>query len=193
MSRVIVASLMMSLLVIGSVGMASAQESESTTLQNENETNDCAVVIGIDASGMAYNQTDVSIEVGETVCWVWENESMEHNVAETGGPNDNNRKLTGVYSGPAATTVDFNHTFTENMTFYYMCEPHVSMDMRGTITVGTGTPSTPASTMDDKPDDTVPGFGIVSVVLAGFAAVVFLRIETLRMITPRGSRIPREI
>ena len=58
---------MMSLLVIGSVGMASAQESESTTLQNENETNDCAVVIGIDASGMAYNQTDVSIEVGDTV------------------------------------------------------------------------------------------------------------------------------
>ena len=67
------------------------------------------------------------------------------------------------------------------------------MDMRGTITVGTGTPATPASTMDDKPDDTVPGFGIISVVLAGLGAVVFLRIETLRMITPRGSRIPREI
>ena len=33
----------------------------------------------------------------------------------------------------------------------------------------------------------------VSVVLAGLAAVVVLRIETLRMISPRGSRIPREI
>jgi plastocyanin len=193
MSRVIVASLIMSLLVIGSVGMASAQESESITLQDESETNDCAVIISIAESGLAYDQSEVSIEVGDTVCWVWENEPMEHNVAETNGPNDNNRKLTGVYSGAAATTVNFNHTFTENMTFYYMCEPHVSMDMRGTITVGTGTPTTTPATIDDKPDDTVPGFGIVSVVLAGFAAVVFLRIETLRMITPRGSRIPREI
>ncbi len=192
MSRMIVASMMMSLLVIGSMGTASAQGIDPINLQNENQSNDCAVVIGIAASGMAFDQTDVSIEVGETVCWVWENESMEHNVAETSGPGDDNRKSMGVYSGSPNQTVDFSYTFTENMTFYYMCEPHVSMDMRGTITVGTGTPTATTPINNDN-SDTVPGFGILSVVLAGLGAVLFLRIETLRMITPRGSRIPREI
>ena len=184
--------MMMSLLVIGSMGTASAQGIGPMHLQDENQSDGCAVVIGIATSGMAFNRTDVSIEVGETVCWVWENESMEHNVAETSGPNDDNRKSMGVYSGAPNRTVDFSYTFTENMTFYYMCEPHVSMDMRGTITVGTGTPTTPPPMTNDN-SDTVPGFGILSVVLAGLGAVLFLRIETLRMVTPRGSRIPREI
>jgi len=188
----VVASVMMSLLVIGSMGSASAQGIDPPLLQDENQNDDCAVVIGITNTDMGFDQAEVSIDVGETVCWVWENESMEHNVAETSGATDNNRKLTGVYSGSPNRTVDFSHTFTENMTFYYMCEPHVSMDMRGKVTVGTGTPDVAPEPVDDEPK-TVPGFGIISVVLAGLGAVVFLRIETLRMITPRGATIPREI
>ena len=179
--------------MIGSVGTVSAQGIDPPLSQDENQTDDCAVVIGITTTGMGFDQTDVSIDVGETVCWIWENESMEHNVAETSGANDNNRKLTGVYSGSPNRTVDFSHTFTENMTFYYMCEPHVSMDMRGKITVGTGTPDvTTPPPVDEKPE-TVPGFGIISVVLAGLGAVVFLRIETLPVINPRGITNSREI
>ncbi len=156
------------------------------------DTTDCAAVIGIDASGLAYDQTDISVDVGDTVCWIWSDESMGHNVAETGGPSDNYRKMSGVYSGAAAETVDFRHTFTEDETFYYMCEPHVSMDMRGKITVGNGTPpAVPAP--DDEPSNTVPGFGIVAVALSAFAALILIRVETLRMIRPIAPRIPREV
>jgi len=156
------------------------------------DTTECAAVIGIDASGLAYDQTDISVDVGDTVCWIWSDESMGHNVAETGGPSDNYRKMSGVYSGAAAETVDFRHTFTEDETFYYMCEPHVSMDMRGTITVGNGTPPA-APAPDDEPSNTVPGFGIVAVVLSAFAALVVIRVETLRMIRPTAPHIPREV
>jgi len=156
------------------------------------DTTDCAAIIGIDASGLAYDQTDISVDVGDTVCWIWSDESMGHNVAETGGPSDNYRKMSGVYSGAVAETVDFRHTFTEDETFYYMCEPHVSMDMRGKITVGNGTPPA-APAPDDEPSNTVPGFGILAVALSAFAALILIRVETLRMIRPIAPRIPREV
>ena len=191
MSKNIVA-LMMGLMIIGTAGVASGQNTDTNTQEDLGQTVDCELVISIAASGMAYDQTDVQIDVGDTVCWTWENESMEHNVAETIRANDDTRKSTGVYSGEANSTVDFQHTFNEDTTFYYMCEPHVSMDMRGTITVGNGTVTTMPYSMDDE-SESVPGFGIAGVALAGFGALVFLRIETLRMIRPAGSRIPREI
>ena len=73
-----------------------------------------------------------------------------------------------------------------------MFEPHVSMDMRGTITVGNGTPpAVPAP--GEEPSNTVPGFGIVAVVMSAFAALILIRVETLRMIRPVAPRIPREV
>ena len=191
MSRTNVA-LMIICLMVGTIGVASAQDAPSSQTQNETDTTECAVIISIDDSGLAYDQTDVSVAVGDTVCWIWENESMGHNVAETSGPNDNNRKLSGVYSGEANHTVDFRHTFTEDETFYYMCEPHVSMDMRGTITVGNGTPPAAPAPVEE-PTNTVPGFGIVAVVMSAFAALILIRVETLRMIRPVASRVPREV
>ena len=41
----------------------------------------CDYVIGIDDTGLAYDNIDLAIEVGQTVCWIWEDESMAHNVA----------------------------------------------------------------------------------------------------------------
>tara|TARA_B100001029_G_C15052751_1_gene452015 strand:- start:1576 stop:2157 length:582 start_codon:yes stop_codon:yes gene_type:complete len=193
MSRTSVALMMICLMAVGTVGVASAQSTDNTTQQNDVDTSECAIVIAIADSGMAYDNTDVSIDVGETVCWIWENETMEHNVAETSGPSDNNRKLTGVYSGEAETTVDFRYTFNEDKTFYYMCEPHVSMDMRGVITVGNGTPPAVVPDTTDETPQTVPGFGILAVVFSAFAAVVTIRVETLRMIRPVAPRIPREV
>ena len=157
------------------------------------DTTDCAVVIGIASSGLAYDQTDVTISVGETVCWIWSDESMAHNVAQTSGVSDNYRKMTGVYSGAAETSVDFRYTFTEDETFYYMCEPHVSMDMRGKITVGNGTTSAMTPDPVDETENTVPGFGILAVVFAAFSAIVMIRVETLKMIRPAAPRVPREL
>ena len=139
------------------------------------DTSDCAVIIGIDSTGLAFNQPDVSINVGETVCWIWEDESMAHNVAETTADGDNVRKSDGVYSGEAVTTIDFRYTFTEDTTFFYICEPHATMDMRGIITVGNGAVVEEPDPIREPEASTVPGFGTVLVIISLLGALIVFR------------------
>ena len=139
------------------------------------DTSDCAVIIGIDSTGLAFDQPDVSINVGETVCWIWEDESMAHNVAETTADGDNVRKSDGIYSGEAVTTIDFRYTFTEDTTFFYICEPHATMDMRGIITVGNGAVVEEPDPIREPEASTVPGFGTVLVIISLLGALIVFR------------------
>ena len=139
------------------------------------DTSDCSVIIGIDSTGLAFDQTDVSINVGDTVCWIWEDESMAHNVAETTEAGDDVRKSGGIYSGQAETTVDFRYTFTEDTTFFYICEPHATMDMRGKITVGEGSVVEEPDPIREPEASTVPGFGSALVIISLLGALIVFR------------------
>ena len=59
----------------------------------------CDYVVGVDDSGYAYDAPDLAIDVGQTVCWIWEDESMAHNVAQIENEGDTTRMLGGKYSG----------------------------------------------------------------------------------------------
>ena len=132
----------------------------------------CDYVIGIDESGYAYDDTDLSIDVGQTVCWIWEDESMGHNVAQIEDEGDTSRMLGGKYSGMAMMSVDYRVTFDENQTFLYICEPHATMDMVGKVVVGTGVMEEVDEPDYDSETDSVPGFtaGLSGIALA--AAVI---------------------
>ena len=132
----------------------------------------CDYVIGIDESGYAYDETDLSIDVGQTVCWIWEDESMGHNVAQIENEGDTSRMLGGKYSGMAMMSVDYRVTFDEDQTFLYICEPHATMDMVGKIVVGTGVMEEVDEPDYDSETDSVPGFtaGLSGIALA--AAVI---------------------
>ena len=132
----------------------------------------CDYVIGIDDSGYAYDVTDLSIDVGQTVCWIWEGESMAHNVAQIENEGDTTRMLGGKYSGMSMTSVDYRVTFDENQTFLYICEPHASMEMVGKVVVGTGILEVIDETDSNTDSNSVPGFtaGISGIALA--AAVI---------------------
>ena len=132
----------------------------------------CDYVIGIDESGYAYDETDLSIDVGQTVCWIWEDESMGHNVAQIEDEGDTSRMLGGKYSGMAMTSVDYRVTFDEDQTFLYICEPHATMDMVGKVVVGTGVMEEVDEPDYDSETDSVPGFtaGLSGIALA--AAVI---------------------
>jgi uncharacterized surface protein with fasciclin (FAS1) repeats len=130
----------------------------------------CDHVIGIDESGFAFDNTDLSVAVGETVCWIWNDESMAHNVAQIDSEGDTSRKMGGSYSGPAETTVDYRITFDEDGKFHYICEPHVSMDMVGVVTVGTGVAPPPPSAEPDS--ESVPGFLGITVLVAMLGAAL---------------------
>ena len=139
----------------------------------EEPVDNCDVTIGISESGYAYDMVSVTINVGETVCWKWTDSDMPHNVAELADISDNERLAGGVYSGPAAGTVDFSYTFTEDTTFYYACEPHVTMGMKGEIIVGTGVDASKVSD-DDKESESTPGFAAIATIVALAGAAAFL-------------------
>ena len=132
---------------------------------------DCAVTIGLTADGYGFNPSITSINVGQTVCWSWTDAVMGHNVKQVDGALSSTFVANGITSGAAATTVAFHHTFTENQTFYYACEPHISMNMFGEIVVGDGGVE-PTSDADD--DENTPGFMATTMILAALGAILFM-------------------
>ena len=137
----------------------------------------CDVTIGISSDGYGFSPAAVTIDVGQTVCWQWTDAGMGHNVKEVDGMKSTTYVDGGIYSGTAATTVDFHHTFTEDTIFYYACEPHISMDMFGKVTVGDGGIEPTNTDNDDKEDNNTPGFLGVTIILATLGAVLFARMR----------------
>jgi uncharacterized surface protein with fasciclin (FAS1) repeats len=131
----------------------------------------CAVTIGLTADGYGFSPAIVNIENGQTVCWSWTDAAMGHNVKEIDSAQSTTFVANGVTSGAAATTVAFHQTFTENQTFYYACEPHISMNMFGEVVVGDGG-AEPAS--DDDDDENTPGFMASTMILAALGAILFM-------------------
>jgi plastocyanin len=103
---------------------------------------DCDQTVTVGDDGFSFEPAEITISVGDTVCWLWDTADA-HNVVEIAAKFDEDMNLEdakiGFYSGDSANTVDFRHTFSEdNQTHYYVCEPHATMGMAGTVTVGAG-------------------------------------------------------
>jgi len=78
-----------------------------------------------------FSPQNLTIQVGETVTWT--NNSGVHNVNGTQATYPNNPQSFG--NGNAAFGWTFSHTFNIPGTYNYRCDPHVSVNMIGTITV----------------------------------------------------------
>ena len=132
---------------------------------------DCAATVGLTSNGYGFTPSVVRIDPGQTVCWSWTDATMGHNVKQVDGFESSTYVDGGVTSGQPATTVAFHHTFTENQTFYYGCEPHISMKMHGQVVVGDGGVQPAADTKDTED---APGFVASSMMLAILGAVLFM-------------------
>ena len=136
----------------------------------------CDVTIGLSSGGYKFSPSVVSIEVDQTVCWTWSDAEMEHNVKEVEEYKSATFVEGGITSGAADVTVEFHYTFTENTTFYYACEPHISLDMFGKVIVGDGG-TEPMVDNSDREDNSTPGFLGVTMMLATLGAVLYSRIN----------------
>jgi|GEM_PF-1397151 plastocyanin len=119
--------------------------------------------IGLGEDGLSFSQNHLEIAAGESVCWSWQDASMDHNVVEvepTAG---------GFSSGETAPSLVFIHTFSTNGTYEYHCEPHSTIGMTGTIQVGP-LPVAPSSEGGDT-----PGFTLVLATLALLGAAFTIR------------------
>jgi hypothetical protein len=112
--------------------------------------------------------------VGQTVCWKWSDAEMAHNVKEVDGMKSTKFVSGGITSGAAEVNLDFSYTFSEDTTFYYACEPHISLDMFGKVTVGDGDVEPTVKDKSDS-DNNTPGFLGATMILATLGAVLFAR------------------
>ena len=140
----------------------------------EVDTSECDVIIGIDDTGLAYDKPYVEVEVGATVCWIWNDESMAHNVAQIAMEGDTSRYMSGVYSGESMKSVDFRYTFDVDQTFNYICEPHATSGMAGQILVGEGSIVEP-----EEESNNTPGFsaGIAALAVIGALMIAGRRLR----------------
>ena len=108
----------------GTVVDASAQDSVTVT-------------VGAEGNGgnFAFDPPAVQVDKGTTVQWDGTGEGGEHNVVSDGdGPLDSGEPVTS-----ADTT--YEHTFESDGLYNYICEPHVSLGMKGSVVVGTDYPT----------------------------------------------------
>ena len=138
------------------------------------DTSECDEIIGIDDTGLAYDKPYVEVDVGATVCWIWNDESMAHNVAQIAKEGDTTRYMSGVYSGESMTTVDYRYTFDIDQTFNYICEPHATSGMAGQIVVGEGSIVEP-----EEESNNTPGFsaGIAALAVIGALMIAGRRLR----------------
>ena len=74
----------------------------------------------------AFSPSTITVRVGESVTWLFDQPDAPHNVRSTSGP-------TSIDSGTPQGKGTFRYTFTTVGTYKYMCQVHPNM--RGTVVV----------------------------------------------------------
>ena len=98
------------------------------------------VVVSVDSTNLRFSPETITIFEGDSVRFFWSGELLAHNAVEENGLFD---------SGEPSRNVDYTYTFKigENGTYTYVCEPHESLGMVGTIIVQ------PAPVEEEPPDE----------------------------------------
>ena len=111
----------------------------------ENDSGD-VVVVTVDGTNLRFSPDTITLNEGDTVNFFWENQLLAHNAVEENGLFD---------SGDPERNVDFSYTFNigENGTYQYVCEPHASLGMVGTIIVEPIPVVEPEPEPEDESDD----------------------------------------
>jgi plastocyanin len=162
------------LLTVASLAMPATAQEEGTTQPTTHE-------VTVTGSDMVFTPADLSINKGDTVYFHWSGTSLSHNVAQSSSADSNEYDGQGWRSGEASATVDFNVTFDKSGTFFYICEPHAGLGMKGSIKVFDPDAVTSA--------ESTPGFTFLPVMAAAVAAGI---VASRAPIAPIKTKIDNE-
>ena len=137
----------------------------------ENASTD--VVITVDSTNLRFNPSEVTLQEGQAVRFVWGGQVLPHNAVAKDGLFD---------SGDPSRDVDYRFVF-ENGTagdYVFVCEPHESLGRVGTITVEPA-PLPPPEVAEDEETDSVeevPALSLLSsITMLAFVAVLRRPVE----------------
>ena len=102
-------------LLQGNLGLETEQETETH-------------VVTVDSTNLRFTPSTLTINVGDTLRFVWGGQALPHNSVEENGVFD---------SGDPERAVDYGHVFDYDSagTYNFFCEPHESVGMLGSVTV----------------------------------------------------------
>jgi len=84
------------------------------------------VAVGADA-GFAFAPANLVVDAGTTVVWEWTGAGGVHNVIDRGGAFESELTSEGGHT--------FEHAFADPGVFEYVCTPHQTRGMEGTVEV----------------------------------------------------------
>ena len=111
----------------------SSEPSSEASSEPSGERNEEENIHTVDSPGMYFEPEDLVISVGDVVRFQM---TATHNAIEVSKDTYDDRGMTPLEGG---FQVDYGETldvtFDQVGTHYYICQPHVTLDMIGTITV----------------------------------------------------------
>jgi plastocyanin len=91
--------------------------------------------VTIGADGTSFSPSELEANLGDTICFYWQNAMMAHNVVQVDGLDSTTPKMFGFDSGETAVNGSHLWIIVEPGSSYFICEPHSALGMKLTITV----------------------------------------------------------
>ena len=138
------------LFLLASVTSISAAEAETIT-------------ITVDSTNLRFSPSTITIDEGDSVQFLWSGEALAHNAVAQSGIFD---------SGDASRDVDYTFTFEIGTAgeYNFVCEPHESSGMTGTITVNAVEIPIP-----EPKKESMPGFSLLILMAAFISATIVVK------------------
>ena len=126
------------------------------------------VIVTVDSSSLRFNPAEVTVTEGQAVRFMWAGQALPHNAVADDGLFD---------SGEPERDVDYRFVFEPGTagTHTFVCEPHASVGMVGTVIVEAA-PVEEVQEEEEVVTQDTPSVSLVSSLLVtAFAAVVVAR------------------
>ena len=126
------------------------------------------VIVTVDSSSLRFNPSEVTVTEGQAVRFMWAGQALPHNAVADDGLFD---------SGEPERDVDYRFVFEPGTagTHSFVCEPHASVGMVGTVIVEAAPVEEVQEEEEIVTQDTPSVSLISSLLVTAFAAVVVAR------------------
>ena len=140
-----------------------------STLAPVTAADEADVVVTVDSTSLRFSPSQITVTEGQAVRFMWAGQALAHNAVADDGLFD---------SGEPERDVDYRFVFEVGTagTHTFVCEPHASAGMVGTITVE----AAPVEEVEEEQEvresvDTPASSFLSSLIIVSFAAVTIVR------------------
>ena len=128
---------------------------------------DSDVIVTVDSTSLRFSPSEVTVTEGQAVRFMWAGQALAHNAVADDGLFD---------SGEPERDVDYRFVFEPGTagTHTFVCEPHASVGMVGTVTVEAAPVEEVEEETEEVASEDTPAVSLISSLLVTAFAAVFV-------------------